>query len=318
MNDAHPKTVTAQPAPVRLTRTFHAPRELVFKAWGSADHVKRWFAPKPFTVPQATVDMRVGGPFELVMLGPDGVEHWVRGKFVEVSEFDRLTIDMIAEDGKGHALMRALTELRFSEALGGTRLDVAQTYTIIDPVAAMMVKGAPEGWAQTLDNLSAELQLMQASTDVARSAVHASFTLERTYDAPVERVYRALSVEAAKAKWFGGDEGQWREIERSMDFRVGGRERAKGRWEGGVVSTFDAVYHDFVPNERIVYSYTMHLDEKKISVSLASMELRSAGSGRTTLKVTEQGAFLDGYDDAGSRERGTGFLLDKLGASLGA
>jgi hypothetical protein len=32
--------------------------------------------------------------------------------------------------------------------------------------------------------------------------------------------------------------------------------------------------------------------------------------------VSEQGAFLDGYDDAGSRERGTGFLLDRLGASL--
>ena len=318
MNDAHAKTATAQPAPVRLSRTFHAPRELVFKAWGSADHVKRWFAPKPFTVPQATVDMRVGGPFELVMLGPDGVEHWVRGKFVEVSKFDRLTIDMIAEDGKGHALMRAFTELRFSEALGGTRLDVAQTYTIIDPVAAMMVRGAPEGWAQTLDNLSAELQRMQTSTDAARSAVHASFTLERTYDAPVERVFQALSDEAAKAKWFGGEEGQWRPIERSMDFRVGGRERAKGRWEGGVVSTFDAVYHDIVPNERIVYSYTMHLDEKKISVSLATMQLKSAGSGRTTLKVTEQGAFLDGYDDAGSREHGTGFLLDRLGASLGA
>ena len=47
------------------------------------------------------------------------------------------------------------------------------------------------------------------------------------------------------------------------------------------------------------------------------MQLKSAGPGRTTLKVTEQGAFLDGYDDAGSREHGTGFLLDKLGASLG-
>jgi hypothetical protein len=61
----------------------------------------------------------------------------------------------------------------------------------------------------------------------------------------------------------------------------------------------------------------MHLDEKKISVSLATMQLKAAGAGRTELKVTEQGAFLDGYDDAGSRERGTGFLLDKLGASLG-
>ena len=103
-----------------------------------------------------------------------------------------------------------------------------------------------------------------------------------------------------------------------MDFREGGRERAKGRWASGVVSTFDAVYHDIVPNERIVYAYEMHLNEKKISVWLATMQISPAGPGRSTLKVTEQGAFLDGYDDAGSREKGTGFLLDKLGASLSA
>jgi hypothetical protein len=45
------------------------------------------------------------------------------------------------------------------------------------------------------------------------------------------------------------------------------------------------------------------------------MELKREGGG-TKLVVTEQGAFLDGYDDAGSREKGTGFLLDRLGASL--
>jgi uncharacterized protein YndB with AHSA1/START domain len=100
-----------------------------------------------------------------------------------------------------------------------------------------------------------------------------------------------------------------------MDVRVGGTERLKGRWKGGVVSTFDATYHDVIANERLVYSYVMHLDEKKISVSLATMQLLAEGSG-TRLMVTEQGAFLDGYDDAGSRERGTGFLLDALGASL--
>ena len=89
-------------------------------------------------------------------------------------------------------------------------------------------------------------------------------------------------------------------------------ERALGN---GMVSTFDAVYFDVVPNERLVYAYEMHLDERKISVSLATIELKPAGAG-TRLAVTEQGAFLDGYDDAGSREHGTGFLLDRLGASL--
>ena len=101
-----------------------------------------------------------------------------------------------------------------------------------------------------------------------------------------------------------------------MDVRVGGSERLKGRWEGGAVTTFDATYHDVIPNERLVYSYQMHLDDKKISVSLATLQLKAEGAKTTTLMVTEQGAFLDGYDDAGSREQGTGHLLDALEASL--
>jgi uncharacterized protein YndB with AHSA1/START domain len=145
--------------------------------------------------------------------------------------------------------------------------------------------------------------------------VHATFHLERTYDAPVARVWKALTDETAKQKWFGGTPGSWELLERHMDVRIGGRERLKGRWEGGVVSTFDATYHDVIPNERLIYTYDMHMDDRKISVSLATMQLKTAGAG-TTLKVTEQGAFLDGYDDAGSREHGTGFLLDALGASL--
>jgi uncharacterized protein YndB with AHSA1/START domain len=149
----------------------------------------------------------------------------------------------------------------------------------------------------------------------SRSVVHATFRLERTYDALAARVWRALTDEEAKQKWFCGTPGKWELIERRMDVRVGGTERLKGRWEGGVVSTFDATYHDIIPYQRLVYSYVMHLDDKKISVSLATMQLEER-NGRTALMVTEQGAFLDGYDDAGSRERGTGHLLDALGKSL--
>jgi uncharacterized protein YndB with AHSA1/START domain len=316
MAETSAKTLPSAPPPVRLSRTFHAPRDLVFRAWSSAEHVKRWFAPTGFTVPEAKVEMRVGGPFEVSMRAPDGVTHRARGTFTTVEPPERLALDLVVEDDKRNPLFRALTEAAFADALGGTRIDVTQTYEVIDPAAAWMAEGAPQGWAQTLDKLAAELARMATSGATERSVVHAVFSLERTYDASVERVYAALSDEAAKAKWFAGDEGRWRQIERKMDFRVGGRERLKGQWQGGVTSTFDAVYHDIVPNERIVYAYEMHLDERKISVSLATWQLKSAGPGRATLKVTEQGAFLDGYDDAGSRERGTGFLLDRLGESL--
>jgi uncharacterized protein YndB with AHSA1/START domain len=311
------ENATDQPPPLRLSRIFHARRETVFKAWSSADHVKRWFCPAGFTVPEATVQMHVGGPFEVCMRGPDGIDYWTRGIFAEVSPVDRLALDLHAVDTGGRRLFRAYTEVSFADEPGGTRMEVVQTYTFADPSkAAPMVAGAPVGWSQTLDKLEAEVMRMQGGGEARRSVVHATFHLERTYDAPVERVFKALSDEAAKSKWFGGPADQWQLLERHMDFRVGGRELAKGRWKGGVVSTFDAVYHDIVPHERIVYTYEMHLDDKKISVSLATMQLKSAGPERTTLLVTEQGAFLDGYDDAGSREHGTGFLLDRLGSSL--
>ena len=317
-----PKTETKANAampelpPLRLSRTLHAPRATVFKAWSSAEHVKRWFCPATYTVPKAEVEMRVGGAFNVCMRSPTGEEHWSRGTFVEVTPTTRLVIDMDVADSAGKKLFRAKTEVDFADTLGGTRMDIVQTYTIIDPSTAWMVKGAPEGWRTTLEKLEKEVVRMQGGADTGtRSVVHASFHLQRTYDAPAARVWRALTDESAKQKWFGGSPGQWELLERQMDVRVGGRERVRGRWQAGVVSTFDALYHDVIPNERLVYSYEMHLDDKKISVSLATMQLKAEGA-KTTLMVTEQGAFLDGYDDAGSRERGTGHLLDALGASL--
>lgn len=151
-------------------------------------------------------------------------------------------------------------------------------------------------------------------SEEARSVVHGSFRLERRYTAAPGRVFQALTDPEAKAKWFTGGAG-YTTLERAMDVRPGGRERVKGRWENGLVSTFDCVYFDVVPNERIVYTYEMHLDERKISVSLATFEFRPDGNG-THVVLTENGAFLDGFDDAGSRERGTIALLDALGKWL--
>jgi len=315
VNKAKKDATAVQPRPLTISRVFHARRETVFKAWSSADHVKRWFSPETFTVPDAKVEMRVGGPFEVCIRSPAGEEHWIRGTFVEVTPQTRLVIDMRVTDAAGKPLFSAYTEVDFADALGGTRMDVVQTYTLIDPSMAWMVTDAPEGWRTTLDKLENEVVRIQGGAETGvRSVVHATFHLERTYDAPVARVWKALTDEKAKQKWFAVAPGL-ELLERHMDVRVGGSERVKGRWEGGVVSTFDATYHDVIPNERLVYSYVMHLNDKKISVSLATMQLKAEGN-KTTLQVSELGAFLDGYDDAGSREHGTGLLLDALGASL--
>jgi uncharacterized protein YndB with AHSA1/START domain len=147
-----------------------------------------------------------------------------------------------------------------------------------------------------------------------RSATHGTFTLERVYGAAPARVFKAWADPAIKARWFVGP-ADWDLLERSIDFRVGGMERLSGRKGSGVISTFDAVYHDIVPDQRIIYSYDMRLDQTHISVSLATVELTPEGAG-TRLTFTEQAIFLDGYDDSGSRARGNTVLLDQLGGQL--
>lgn len=145
------------------------------------------------------------------------------------------------------------------------------------------------------------------------SITHATFVIERIYPASPARVFQAFADPKVKALWFKGPD-DW-DNRGEMDFRVGGKEWSEGDIPNGPRTRFDAVYYDIVENERIVYCYDMHLDANRISVSVATIELSPEGSG-TKLVLTEQGAFLDGYDDAGSREHGTNELMDALGRSL--
>ena len=156
---------------------------------------------------------------------------------------------------------------------------------------------------------------------MSRSIVHASFTITRHWKASPARVFAAFADEKQKDKWFAGL-GSWTKVERSFDFREDGVETLTGKWNTGMVTRFHCVYRDIVPptateSGRIIYSYTMFVDGKKISVSQAAIEIHPDGDGARFM-LTEYGDYLDGYDDAGSREHGTNALMDALGKSLSA
>lgn len=140
-----------------------------------------------------------------------------------------------------------------------------------------------------------------------RFVTHDTFVIERTYDASPDRVFAAWADPVAKARWFPKPE--------EFDFRVGGREINHNCQPGSPVYTYDACYQEIVPDQRIVYTYTIDIDETRISVSVTTVEFIPIGTA-TQLIYTEQGAFLDGHDTPADREHGTKVMLDKLGEEL--
>ena len=106
------------------------------------------------------------------------------------------------------------------------------------------------------------------------SVAHSTFSLERTYQAAPARVFAAWAEPAAKANWFAGPNSEHR-----LDFRVGGREVARGANNDGNVLTFESTYHDIVPSARIVYSSTLSVRDRIATVSVTTVEISAAGDG---------------------------------------
>jgi len=153
-----------------------------------------------------------------------------------------------------------------------------------------------------------------------RSVIHDTFVIERTYPASPSRVFAAFASREAKDAW--GDTGGIAAAEpitgpAEFDFRIGGHERF-GIVNQGVRYTYDAIYYDIVPDQRLVYSYEMYADGVRFSVSVATIEFVKTDDG-TTLTWTEQGAYLDGIDGQDAprlRQGGTSEMLDSLAKHL--
>ena len=150
------------------------------------------------------------------------------------------------------------------------------------------------------------------------SVDHGSFSIERHYDAPPERVFAAWASHESKDRWFGaGDDFLTHTDEYVLDFHVGGDERLEGILPNGRQFSYDATYLDIVDSSRIILAYSVSIDGRRTSVSLMTVEISGVGD-ETRLVLTEQGAFLDGLDSNDQRKEGALDSLEKLARHLHA
>lgn len=139
---------------------------------------------------------------------------------------------------------------------------------------------------------------------------HSTFTIDRTYDAAVGKVFAAWADPESKARWLAGEGAEY-----ELDFRVGGREVCRGQHPGGPPLTFEACYRDIVTDQRIVFTSTMSARDVLATVSLTTVEFVPEGGG-TRLVFTDQGSYLDGHEEPEWRKAGNISQLDALAAEL--
>ena len=171
VNDAE---IEVQDREFVITRLFNAPKELVFKVWTEPEHIKNWWAPKPFTASSAEIDLRVGGEYAYVMRSPEGQEFPpYQGKFIEIVPNEKIvySIDAFhqAETWNariGHRVgpevdfstLQSVVTVKFEDAGDNTtRLTFTQRLFNNDVRDAIVDSGAVEGWTSILQNLADEL-----------------------------------------------------------------------------------------------------------------------------------------------------------------
>jgi uncharacterized protein YndB with AHSA1/START domain len=139
---------------VRITRTFDAPRELVFRAWTDPDQLAEWLAPAGLEVPRSSVevDARPGGLIAYAMLDPgDGREYPVRWEIVELTEPELLVLDSPPQPEFGF-VERMTTRVVFEEDGDRTTVTITQ-----GPHTDETIQDAEAGWTSVLDKLEALL-----------------------------------------------------------------------------------------------------------------------------------------------------------------
>ena len=137
-----------------MVRTFDAPRRLVWGAWTKAEHVARWFTPRPLMTSACELDFRTGGAFRLTMRMPDGVEFPMDAVFREIVPQERIVFGAAIHGG-----VQVETTVSFAEKDGKTTLTVRQAYSHETDAT----RGAKQGWTATLDQLGEVVASFEAT-----------------------------------------------------------------------------------------------------------------------------------------------------------
>jgi uncharacterized protein YndB with AHSA1/START domain len=146
-----------------LSKVVAAPRSLVFKAWTDPEHLPRWFGPAGFTCETQEIDIRVGGRWRFLFIGPDGTRWTNRMVFLKIDAPRRLEMEHGADEDDDPGRFRVI--VTFDEQSNGkTVVTLRQLHPTTAQREAGIGFGAVELGYQTLDKLAAHVSAINGET----------------------------------------------------------------------------------------------------------------------------------------------------------
>lgn len=139
-----------------LTRLFDVPREKLFRCWTEPELLKQWFAPKPYRITEAELDVRAGGSNYLVMRSPEGEDMPLRGVYLEVVPNARIVFtDAYTRPWEPSEKPFFTGIITFEEEDGKTRYTARARHWTQEDRAAHEKMGFHEGWGVCAEQLAA-------------------------------------------------------------------------------------------------------------------------------------------------------------------
>ena len=141
-----------------MTRDIEAPRDLVFEAHTSCEHMSKWWGPRRYQTTSCEIDFRPGGAWRIVQSGSDGQEFGFHGEFREIVRPERISWTFEFEGMPGHVSVDTVT---FEEQDGKTTLTARSVFDSVEDRDGMLRPGMTEGASETWDRLAEYLERLK-------------------------------------------------------------------------------------------------------------------------------------------------------------
>jgi uncharacterized protein YndB with AHSA1/START domain len=144
-----------------MTREFDAPRELVFEAHSSCEHMSRWWGPRKYEFASCEIDFRPGGKWRIVHRGPDGEEYAFHGEYREILRPERIVWTFEFEGFPGSVSVETMT---LEEHDGKSTFTATSVYDTVEQRDQMLQSGMEEGATESMERLDEYLEILKAGT----------------------------------------------------------------------------------------------------------------------------------------------------------